>query len=319
MAQPVPRKTVPWKGNAEYTVSEWQCRRFSCLDSRVRSPVLFADDDFLGRKQLVDVNERAEENAQRHGSQDLIFLTDAVEGEEGDDEDENDEEEEAVENDRDNEPTSCVGHFDRLDVEYAPKPTKQARAYVFYDENPVASWSGTPLLQQNEFSQRWDAMVADRKRASELGLLEDSSETEGRRSPRHSHPPTSPPHSPMQVLKRLQTSRTAVHRPEYEDLFFAGRLASTSVIMVHDGQPAEAERLGRWSVDLVGKKAWDKMVEMYSPGSRLETDDKNWMSSMLDDVHTWLRPIDDERAAELRTMISRWQDMDILPKIQGGQ
>lgn len=235
---------------------------------------------------------------------------------------------------------------------------------MFYDENPVASWSGTPLLQQNEASQRWDSVVADRKRARELGLLEDSSETEGRRtspqtggpsivlsapsdeeeeddeqsdglppsrtletkveeprrSPRHSHPPSSSHHSPMQILKRLRVSRNAVRRPEYEDPFIACRLAATSVLMVHEGLLAEAERLGRWSVDLVGKRAWDKNVEVYISAPRLETDDKDWMSSMLDDVHTSLRSIDEERAAELRGVISRWQDMDIFPGIiAGGQ
>jgi hypothetical protein len=279
---------------------------------------------------------------------------------EGDKDNEADEEEADEEEDddgeHDQEPASCIGHFDRLDVEHAPKPTKQARVYVFYDENPVASWSGTPLLQQNKASQRWDSVVADRKRARELGLLEDSSETEGRRtpplppptsgpsivlsapsdeeeedddeqsdglppsrtletkveeprrSPRHSHPPTtSSQHSPMQMLKRLRVSRNAVRRPEYEDPFIACRLAATSVLMVHDGLLAEAERLGRWSVDLVGKRAWDKNVEVY-------------ISSMLDDVHTSLRSIDEERAAELRGMISRWQEMDILPGIiAGGQ
>jgi hypothetical protein len=277
---------------------------------------------------------------------------------------EEEQEEDEEDDDDENEPTSCIGHFDRMDAEYAPKPTKQARVYVFYDEDPVASWSGTPLLQQNEVSRRWDAMVADRKRARELGLLEDSSETEGRRtppggaprivlsgpsdeeeddqeneevpdetspsrtlesqveaprrSPRHSQPPTTPsPHSPMDMLKAVRAARTAVHR--YEDPFLAGRLAATSVIMVHDGQLAEAKRLGRWSVDLVGNKEWDKMVDMYGPEPRLKTDDKNWMSSMLDDVHNSLRPIDELRAAELRRMILEWQDMDILPKVQGGQ
>jgi hypothetical protein len=292
---------------------------------------------------------------------------------EGDKDNEADEEEADEEEDddgeHDQEPASCIGHFDRLDVEHAPKPTKQARVYVFYDENPVASWSGTPLLQQNKASQRWDSVVADRKRARELGLLEDSSETEGRRtpplppptsgpsivlsapsdeeeedddeqsdglppsrtletkveeprrSPRHSHPPTtSSQHSPMQMLKRLRVSRNAVRRPEYEDPFIACRLAATSVLMVHDGLLAEAERLGRWSVDLVGKRAWDKNVEVYISAPRLETDDGDWMSSMLDDVHTSLRSIDEERAAELRGMISRWQEMDILPGIiAGGQ
>jgi hypothetical protein len=190
-----------------------------------------------------------------------------------------------------------------------------------------------------------------------LGLLEEDSETEGRRTPKRSprialsapsdeedeedgevsdglppsrtvkleveeprrslrlsHPPTSSPNPPMCMLRRLRVSRTAVQIPKCEDPFFAGRLAATSVIMVHDGLFAEADRLGRWSVNLVGKKMWDKMAECYGSAPRLVTDDRNWMSSLLDDVHTRLRLIDEERAAELRGMSLKWQDMGIIPK-----
>jgi hypothetical protein len=143
-----------------------------------------------------------------------------------------------------------------------------------------------------------------------------SSEVERpRRQLRNSRPLTpSSPQSPKRLLKKLRVSRTAVHLPECEDPFFAGRLAATSVIMVRDGLLAEAERLGRWSVNLVGKKQWDRMVECYGSAPRLDSEDRNWMASMLDDVHTSLRPVDEEKAAELRGMSSEWQVMGILPK-----
>jgi hypothetical protein len=106
------------------------------------------------RQQLVDVDERAKENAQVHDSQPRIFLTEGLEedGDEGEEgEDDGDKEND---DDGETEPTSCVGHFDRLDVEHTAKPTSQARVYVFLDEHAIATWSGTPLLQQNEVSQR---------------------------------------------------------------------------------------------------------------------------------------------------------------------
>jgi hypothetical protein len=274
-----------------------------------------------------------------------------------DDDDEGDEDDHGDEDDDDKELPSCAGHFDRLDGEYAPKPTSQARVYVYHGESVVASWSGTPLLQQDGDSKLWDNVFAAGKRSRQLEL-DDSSETEGRRTPkriprivlsapsdgedggvseeirlqpsrtllsseverprrqlRSSHPHTiSSPQSPKRLLKKLRVSRTAVHLPQCEDPFFAGRLAATSVIMVREGLLAEAERLGRWSVNLVGKKQWDKMVECYDSAPRLDSDDRNWMASMLDDVHTSLRPVDEERAAELRAMSSEWQVMGILPK-----
>lgn len=305
---------------------------------------------------MVGVNERAKENAQSDDSQRTVFLTGETDEEEEEEEEEDgdDGEDEDDQGDTINEePPSCVGHFDRLDVEYTSKPA-QARVYVYHDERRVATWSGTPLLQQNEASQHRDSVAAAMRRSGQLEL--DDSEMEGRGTPRggpriilsapsdgqdekapdrlapsttfssgvegsrrqlrkRSNPPSpSSPQSPRRVLKKLRVSRTAVHLPESEDPFFAGRLAATSVIMVRDGLLAEAERLGRWSVDLVGKKQWDRMVECYGSSSRLDTDNHNWMASLFDDVHTSLQPIDEEKAAQLQGMTLEWQDMGILPR-----
>lgn len=131
------------------------------------------------------------------------------------------------------------------------------------------------------------------------------------RQQRNSHPPSA---SPKSILKKLRVSHTATLLPGGEDPFFAGRLAATSVIMVREGQLAEAKRLGRWSVDLVGKREWDKMVENFGSAPRLDGDDADWMASMLDDVDTALRSIDEERAAELRGMRLEWQHMGVLPR-----
>jgi hypothetical protein len=84
--------------------------------------------------------------------------------------------------------------------------------------------------------------------------------------------------------------------------------------MAREGLLAEADKLGRWSVNLVGKKQWDKMVECYASAPRLDSDDRNWMACLLDDVHTSLHPVDEEKAAELRGMSSEWQVMGILPR-----
>jgi hypothetical protein len=288
---------------------------------------------------------------QQHDPRQLIFLT---EGEEEEEEEEEGEDNHGDDGDNDDELPSCTGHFDQLDVEHNPKPAPQARVYVYHGKSIVASWSGTPLLQQNEDSQIWDSVFASRKRSGQFEL-DDSSETEGRRTPkrdprivlsvpsdeeenevpeiippsrrtlssevehprrqlRNSRSPTSSPPSPKRLLKKLRASRTAVHLPECEDPFFAGRLAATSVIMVREGLLAEADKLGRWSVNLVGKKQWDKMVECYASAPRLNSDDRNWMACLLDDVHTSLQPVDEEKAAELRGMSSEWQVMGILPR-----
>lgn len=64
----------------------------------------------------------------------------------------------------------------------------------------------------------------------------------------------------------------------------------------------------------MGKREWDKMVENFGSAPRLDGDDADWMASMLDDVDTALRSIDEERAAELRGMRLEWQHMGVLPR-----
>ena len=167
----------------------------------------------------------------------------------------------------------------------------QPKVYVFHGERVVATWAGSALLQHAEVAQRWDSVCADTaadadvaaatERSTGQSEVEDSSETEGRRTPvrgppcivvlepsdseddqesddqesddqesdrlapsrtissgvkdphqrqqRNSHPPSA---SPKSILKKLRVSHTATLLPGYEDPFFAGRLAATSVIMV---------------------------------------------------------------------------------------
>lgn len=50
-------------------------------------------------------------------------------------------------------PTSCFGHFDRLDLEYTPKLKTKARIVVYHD-NSVAGWSNTSSLTGAGISSR---------------------------------------------------------------------------------------------------------------------------------------------------------------------
>lgn len=248
------------------------------------------------------------------------------------------------------EPPSCFGHFDRLDVEYTPKPAAQAQVWVIHDGRSEDAWTNPPLLQNNRNSRRWDSSAAAAA-ATERSIRHysdpEESETEGRRTPTREgevgfdvgeeedddeapdedplssrassleaeeDTPTLSPQSPRRMLKKLRVSHTAVRVPQAEDPYFAGRLAQMSLLMIHDGHMVEAKRLGRWGIDLVGEKEWDKVVEYYGSEPRLETDNGDLMVLILLDVDINLRPIDEARAEELRGMSLEWQDMGILPR-----
>jgi len=271
------------------------------------------------------------------------------EGDEGGDEEEHGDNDNG--DDNANEPTSCFGHFDRLDVEYTPKPAAQVMIRVIHDWRVDDAWTSPPLLMDGGRSRRQDSVATTAAAAAERSIkrwegrrtptgdthivfdmssdVEDDDEAPDRTSlsrtmsleaedpqqEQYDPPsPTLPSHSPRRVLKKLRRSHTAVRILRAEDPYFAGRLAQISVFMIHEGQMVEAERLGRWSVDLVGKYEWDRKVEDYGSEPRLETDNGELVNLLLDDLDMNLSPVDEARAAELRGMSLEWQDMGILPR-----
>lgn len=78
--------------------------------------------------------------------------------------------------------------------------------------------------------------------------------------------------SPEYMLMSLRVSEDAERQPLAEDLYFAGRLAATCVILMRDEQLHAAKVLGQWSVDLVGKRHWNKMVDYHSTAPRDDND-----------------------------------------------
>jgi hypothetical protein len=78
--------------------------------------------------------------------------------------------------------------------------------------------------------------------------------------------------APWNILTSLRVSDDAERRPQAEDLYFASRLAATCVIMLRDGLEDAARVLGQWSIDLVGRRLWYKMVESYITTPRDDND-----------------------------------------------
>lgn len=121
------------------------------------------------------------------------------------------------------------------------------------------------------------------------------------------------PRSPGGLLTYLEVSENTVTLSEAEDVYFAGRLASACVILIRDGLIGEASRLGQWSVNLVGKELWDRMVMVYASEARDDNDDERWVRYILGEVVLVLGKMDATKSAELQQMVVGWQAAGILP------
>lgn len=101
-----------------------RCELCSLLCFFVEQSAIFpsqsADADVL-QQPFVTGNDGAAVDEQRRDSQ-WIYSSESSEGEK---------------------PTSCFGHFDRLDLEYTPRPVTRARVIVYHD-GPIADWSSRP-------------------------------------------------------------------------------------------------------------------------------------------------------------------------------
>jgi hypothetical protein len=78
--------------------------------------------------------------------------------------------------------------------------------------------------------------------------------------------------APWNILTSLRISDDAERQPQAEDLYFASRLAATCVILLRDELEDAAKVLGQWSIDLVGRRHWYKMVESYITTPKDEND-----------------------------------------------
>jgi hypothetical protein len=251
-------------------------------------------------------------------------------------------------------PTSCFGHFDRLDVEYTPKPTTKARVVVYHD-GPIAawSWSNTAVLRDTgiasqDFAARcgidgMEGVVEEgggEAVSQERAELAASSMQDVDADAGEEEPPTERQieslkqelevklkeeeyaamtteqvelSAPLNMLTSLQVSDDAERVLLAEDLYFAGRLAATCVILQLDGMDRAAEVLGQWSVDLVGKRYWDKMVVSYGTAPRHENETGDWMAYLLGEVDINLRKFDEGKAKELRDFVGELQEFGIIP------
>lgn len=78
--------------------------------------------------------------------------------------------------------------------------------------------------------------------------------------------------APWNILTSLQVLDEAERQPQAEDPYFAARLASTCVILLRDGLEDAAQVLGQWSINLVGRRHWHRMVENYLTTPRDENE-----------------------------------------------
>lgn len=78
--------------------------------------------------------------------------------------------------------------------------------------------------------------------------------------------------APWNILTSLRVLDEAERQPQAEDPYFAARLASTCVILLRDGLEEAAQVLGQWSINLVGRRHWYRMVENYLTTPRDENE-----------------------------------------------
>lgn len=121
------------------------------------------------------------------------------------------------------------------------------------------------------------------------------------------------------MLECLQVTGSAERTPAAEGPYFAGRLAAVSVILLRDGRMREAKMLGQWSVNLVGKQSWDKMVDIHECAPRDVNDNGEWMAGMLEEVDIHLWHIDSGKVMQLRELVLDLQIKGILPCEADGQ
>jgi hypothetical protein len=203
-------------------------------------------------------------------------------------------------------PTTCFGHFDRLDIEYTPLPKTKARVVVYHDDPNAAWWNAAALRDAGISSQDFAARCRlggaeasledgevrvgsrwhDESAASSMQDADGDTDEEILPTKQRAASSRAPLveedtameyegvqlSEPWNLLTSLQVSDDAERVPLAEDLYFAGRLASTCVILLCDGMVDAAKVLGQWSVDLVGKRNWDNMVVSYCTAPRDEND-----------------------------------------------
>lgn len=202
-------------------------------------------------------------------------------------------------------PTSCFGHFDRLDIEYTPKPKTSARVVVYHD-GPVAAWSNTDALRGAGISSRdfaeqcalgeTESSVEDgstgrpslRRPGSASSSMQDAdAATDEEKSPTEQRAEATRAlleeafitddeegeyPAPWNILTSLRVLDDAERQPQAEDLYFAARLAATCVILLRDELEDAARVLGQWSINLVGRRHWYRMVENYITTPRDDND-----------------------------------------------
>lgn len=78
--------------------------------------------------------------------------------------------------------------------------------------------------------------------------------------------------APWNILTSLRVLDEAKRQPQAEDPYFAARLAATCVILLRDELEDAARVLGQWSVNLVGRRHWYRMVENYITTPRDDND-----------------------------------------------
>jgi hypothetical protein len=191
-----------------------------------------------------------------------------------------------------------------LDIEYTPKPTAKARVVVYHDD-PVAAGSNASALKEagissQDFAEQCaleetrveggdSAAVSQWYAESTDSAMQDAdaaTDEEVPPSQQRAQPTRAPlPEgdfntddeggvypAPWNILTSLRVSSDAERQPEAEDPYYAARLAATCVILLRDELEEAAKVLGQWSIDLVGRRLWYKMVEAYITTPRGENE-----------------------------------------------
>lgn len=205
-------------------------------------------------------------------------------------------------------PTNCIGHLDREEY-FSPHCKWDKHVFHAWVPHPRESGNGKVVIESlkgssgNQHDGGEDAQVSSEHAVSPppnpTGAFQEAADVT--------------PDAIISALTGLQPSDRRVLEAG-EDIYFATRLASACVTLYGRGWASKIKTLARWSVDLVGKSMWDKVVLDFGEAANESEDDEKWASFLLAEVIINLKKLDEGRAAELREMVTALEEDGVLPE-----
>ena len=115
-----------------------------------------------------------------------------------------------------------------------------------------------------------------------------------------------PPAAPDSILWSLQPSGRA--KNEYFQLSepsVISRLVSACVILLRQGNGAEARKLGQFTIDLIGEEAWNEYLPIYMDAPS-HPSDREQIMTLLYEAMLFMRHVDETSSAFLNGMLYVW-------------